>query len=90
MPGLSEDDIDPDPVEQLRSWYEEAGTVTMVTREESERDWRARSRASQLGAWVSRQSEVIESRAVLGGDWASCPPASTSTCLARRSGVATG
>ncbi len=133
MPGLSEDDIDPDPVEQFRSWYGEAGTdtvalvtasvdavpsgrmvllkgvdqrgfvfythyesakardlaanpraalvffwppdrqvrvsgtVTMVAREESERYWRTRPRASQLGAWASRQSEVIESRAVLEG-----------------------
>ena len=133
MPGLSEDDIDPDPVEQFRSWYGEggtdtvtlvtasvdavpsgrmvllkgvdqrgfvfythyesakardlaanpraalvffwppdrqvrvSGTVTMVAREESERYWRTRPRASQLGAWASRQSEVIESRAVLEG-----------------------
>lgn len=133
MTGLSEDDIHPDPVEQFRSWYEEAGTdtvalvtasvdavpsgrmvllkgvdqrgfvfythyesakardlaanpraalvffwppdrqvrvsgtVTMVAREESERYWRTRPRASQLGAWASRQSEVIESRAVLEG-----------------------
>jgi pyridoxamine 5'-phosphate oxidase len=131
VPGLSEDDIDPDPVEQFRSWYGEvgndtvalvtasvdavpsgrmvllkgvdqrgfvfythyesakardlaanpraalvffwppdrqvrvSGTVMMVAREESERYWRTRPRASQLGAWASRQSEVIESRAVL-------------------------
>lgn len=133
MTGLSEEDIHPDPVEQFRSWYGEAGTdtvtlvtasvdavpsgrmvllkgvdqrgfvfythyesakardlaanphaglvffwppdrqvrvsgtVTMVAREESERYWRTRPRASQLGAWSSRQSEVIESRAVLEG-----------------------
>lgn len=131
MTGLSEDDIHPDPVEQFRSWYEEAGTdtvalvtasvdavpsgrmvllkgvdqrgfvfythyesakardlaanpraalvffwppdrqvrvsgtVTMVAREESERYWRTRPRASQLGVWASRQSQVVESRAVL-------------------------
>ena len=44
-----------------------SGTVTKVAREESERYWRTRPRASQLGAWASRQSEVIESRAVLEG-----------------------
>nr|MDQ3575606.1 pyridoxamine 5'-phosphate oxidase [Actinomycetota bacterium] len=42
-----------------------SGTVAMVGREESERYWRTRPRASQLGAWASPQSEVIESRAVL-------------------------
>ncbi len=133
MPGLSEDDVDPDPVEQFLSWYGNAGTdaVALVTAsadavpsgrmvllkgvdqrgfvfytnyesakardlaanpraalvffwppnrqvrvngtvarvglEESERYWRTRPRASQLGAWASRQSEVIESRAVLEG-----------------------
>lgn len=133
MPGLSEDDVDPDPVQQFLSWYEEAGndavalvtasadavpsgrmvllkgvdqrgfvfytnyesakardlaanpraalvffwppdrqvrvsgTVGTLGREESERYWRTRPRASQLGAWASRQSEVIESRAVLEG-----------------------
>ena len=131
MPGLSEDDVDPDPLGQFLAWYGEAGTdaVTLVTasadgvpsgrmvllkgvdqrgfvfytnyasakardlavnpraalvffwppdrqvrvsgtvaivgREETERYWRSRPRASQLGAWASRQSEVIESRAVL-------------------------
>ncbi len=131
MNGLSEDDVDPDPVRQFRAWYAEAGTdavalvtasadavpsarmvllkvvdergfvffknygsakardlaanpraallffwpphrqvrvsgtVAMVGREESERYWRTRQPASQLGAWASRQSEVIESRAVL-------------------------
>ncbi len=133
MPGLSEDDVYPDPVEQFLSWYGEAGTDTValvtasadavpsgrmvllkgvdqrgfvfytnyesakardlaanpraalvffwppnrqvrvsgtvarVGREESERYWRTRPRASQLGAWASPQSEVIESRAVLEG-----------------------
>ena len=133
MPGLSEDDVDPDPVKQFLSWYGKAGTdavtlvtasvdavpsgrivllkgvdhrgfvfhtnyesakardlaanpraalvffwppnrqvrvngtVAMVGREESERYWRTRPRASQLGAWASQQSEVIESRAVLEG-----------------------
>ena len=38
------------------------GTVTKVTREESEAYFHSRPRQSQLGAWASRQSEVIPSR----------------------------
>src|SRR5436853_6511022 len=41
------------------------GTVSEVGREESERYWRTRPRASQLSAWASRQSEVVESRQLL-------------------------
>lgn len=61
-----------------------SGPVAKVGREESERYWRTRPRASQLSAWASRQSEVIESRAVLEkrvaelegrfGDEVPCPP----------------
>ena len=35
------------------------GTVTKVSREESEAYFRSRPRESQLGAWASRQSTVI-------------------------------
>jgi pyridoxamine 5'-phosphate oxidase len=42
-----------------------SGAVERVTPEETERYWRNRPRASQLSAWASRQSEVIESREVL-------------------------
>ena len=42
-----------------------SGPVEKATPEESERYWRNRPRASQLSAWASRQSEVIESRAAL-------------------------
>jgi pyridoxamine 5'-phosphate oxidase len=42
-----------------------SGAVERVTDEETERYWRNRPRASQLSAWASRQSEVIESRTVL-------------------------
>ena len=41
------------------------GTVSKVAREESETYFHSRPRASQLGAWVSQQSSVIASRAVL-------------------------
>jgi len=41
------------------------GTAALVDPDESDDYWRTRSRASQLGAWASRQSEVIEDRAVL-------------------------
>lgn len=131
VPGLSEDDLDPDPMAQFRSWYDQAGTnaVTLVTasgdglpagrmvllkgaddrgftvftnygsakardlaanpraalvffwppdrqvrvsgpieraaHEDTEHYWRTRARASQIGAWASRQSEVIAGRDVL-------------------------
>ncbi len=42
-----------------------AGTVSKVSREESERYFRTRPAASQIGAWASRQSEAIASRAQL-------------------------
>jgi pyridoxamine 5'-phosphate oxidase len=131
MPGLHEDDVDPDPIAQFLIWYEEAedetvalatasadgdpsvrmvlhkgadqrgfafytnydsakardlaanpraalcyfwppdrqvrvsGPVDMIGPEESEQYWRNRPRASQLSAWASRQSQVIENRGAL-------------------------
>lgn len=41
------------------------GTVTKTSREESQRYFHSRPVGSQLGAWVSRQSEVIDARQVL-------------------------
>jgi len=41
------------------------GTVTELTREQSEPYFHSRPRGSQLGAWASYQSTVIGSRAVL-------------------------
>jgi pyridoxamine 5'-phosphate oxidase len=41
------------------------GTVTQLTTEDSEPYFHSRSRGSQLGAWASRQSTVIASRAEL-------------------------
>jgi len=38
------------------------GTVDRVSQDESNAYWRNRPRASQLSAWASRQSEVVESR----------------------------
>lgn len=38
------------------------GTLQKATREESEAYWDTRPRGSQIGAWASAQSEVIESR----------------------------
>ena len=46
-----------------------SGTVERVTREEFERYFLSRPRGSQLGAAVSRQSEVIASRADLEARW---------------------
>lgn len=42
-----------------------SGPVEVIGAEESARYWRNRPRASQLSAWASRQSRVVESRAVL-------------------------
>ena len=42
-----------------------SGPVEKVGAEESERYWRNRPRASQLSAWASRQSQVVESRETL-------------------------
>lgn len=41
------------------------GSVTQVSREESEAYFHSRPRASQLGAWVSQQSSVIPGREML-------------------------
>lgn len=132
MSGLSEGDVDPDPIREFRAWHRDAGSppevavatasaggepsvrmvllksvdergfafftnygsakaqdltanprasllffwapdrqvrVTgaagLVKPEESDTYWRSRPRGSQLGAWASRQSEVIENRAQL-------------------------
>lgn len=42
-----------------------SGPVETIEAEESERYWRNRPRASQLSAWASRQSQVVESREAL-------------------------
>jgi pyridoxamine 5'-phosphate oxidase len=42
-----------------------SGPVETVEAEESERYWRTRPRASQLSAWASWQSQVVESREAL-------------------------
>ncbi len=39
-----------------------AGAVSKLSREESEEYFKSRPRGNRLGAWASRQSEVIESR----------------------------
>ncbi|HEV3354169.1 MAG TPA: pyridoxamine 5'-phosphate oxidase [Acidimicrobiales bacterium] len=42
-----------------------AGTVTRIADDEAEAYWRNRPRASQLSAWASKQSQVVDSRAAL-------------------------
>jgi len=45
------------------------GTVAKLSREESEAYFRTRPRGSQLGAWASKQSAVLESRQVLESEF---------------------
>src|ERR1700720_3180117 len=42
-----------------------SGAAEKTSREESERYFHSRPRGSQLGAWASRQSEVVDGRRVL-------------------------
>lgn len=42
-----------------------SGKTTQISREESERYFHSRPLGSQLGAWASRQSEVVDARRVL-------------------------
>src|SRR5947207_893010 len=44
-----------------------SGKAEKTSREESERYFRSRPVGSQLGAWASRQSEVLDARRVLDG-----------------------
>ncbi len=52
---------------QLERQIRVSGRVEKTTREESAAYFHARPRGSQLGAWVSRQSEVIDARRILEG-----------------------
>ena len=52
---------------QLERQIRVAGAVEKTTREESAAYFHARPRGSQLGAWVSRQSEVIDARRIMEG-----------------------
>ncbi len=44
------------------------GNASRISREESEKYFASRPRESQIGAWVSNQSEVISSRSILMKD----------------------
>ncbi len=52
---------------QLERQIRVSGRVEKTRREESTAYFHSRPRASQLGAWVSRQSEVIDARRILEG-----------------------
>ncbi|GAB3282070.1 pyridoxamine 5'-phosphate oxidase [Larkinella harenae] len=60
------------PVASLTFFYPELerqirieGTIEKVAADESDAYFQSRPRGSQIGAWVSHQSEVVESRSVL-------------------------
>jgi pyridoxamine 5'-phosphate oxidase len=46
-----------------------AGTVSKLPQAESETYFKSRPRGSQLGAWASQQSAVVENRAALERQW---------------------
>jgi len=46
-----------------------AGPVEKISREESEKYFKGRPRGSQLAAWASNQSDVVENRASLEAKW---------------------
>ena len=52
---------------QLERQIRVAGRVEKISRAESEAYFHSRPRGSQLGAWVSHQSEVIDARRILEG-----------------------
>lgn len=52
---------------QLERQIRVSGRVEKTTRQESAAYFHSRPRASQLGAWVSRQSDVIDARRILEG-----------------------
>lgn len=54
---------------QLHRQVEITGTVEKVSTAESMKYFALRPRGSQLGAWVSQQSEVVSSRSVLESKW---------------------
>lgn len=65
-------DLEDNPLAALVFYWERlsrtvriTGPVTKVSRKETEEYFRSRPRDSQLGAWASRQSAVIESRQAL-------------------------
>ncbi|MEZ6133519.1 MAG: pyridoxamine 5'-phosphate oxidase [Pirellulaceae bacterium] len=57
------------PWYQLHRQVEISGTVTRVSAAESMRYFALRPRGSQLGAWVSQQSQVVSTRSVLESKW---------------------
>ncbi len=66
--------METNPWASLAFWWRELerqvrveGRVERLTKEESQIYFDTRIRGSRIGAWASRQSEVIESREVLGG-----------------------
>ena len=78
---------------QLERQIRVTGRVEKTSRAESERYFHERPRGSQLGAWVSRQSEVIDARRILDArleEMTQRFAGSKDDRAARRTGAATG
>ena len=58
------------PYDALERQVNVTGTAAQTSREESERYFHSRPITSQLGAWASAQSEVIENRETLAAELA--------------------
>lgn len=72
--SIKAEDLRSNPHASLSFWWKELerqvrveGVCERISKEESQAYYDTRGRGSRIGAWASRQSQVIESREVLEG-----------------------